>query len=332
MKSKSQELLDKSLAAMLAAIEIYNKPQISYREETFAILAVNAWELCLKAKALADNGNKLRIIYVKERRSLRDGTKAKKETYKLTRSGNPLTHSVDFLAKKLIAAGRLPEEAWRNLEALIEIRDNSVHFYNHSGTLRHAIQEIGMACIRNYVNLCKVWFACDFSQYNLVIMPLSFVAPPSDTEAVVLNNEERRFVAFLERLTTESRDRAEGVADYSVAVNVDLRFVRSKSDQALRVAIGHELGLPEIRLTEEQVLERYPWTSEDLVVECRHRYSDFKVTQYFYNIRRPLMSNRRYCHVRLLDPDKPSGSKKNFYSPMILEVLDQYYTKVEAAS
>ena len=40
-------LIDKSLSSMLSAIELYNKPDFSYREEAFAILAVNAWELLL---------------------------------------------------------------------------------------------------------------------------------------------------------------------------------------------------------------------------------------------------------------------------------------------
>lgn len=42
-------LLDKSMDSMLSAIEIYNKPNFNYREETFAVLAINAWELLLKA-------------------------------------------------------------------------------------------------------------------------------------------------------------------------------------------------------------------------------------------------------------------------------------------
>jgi len=42
-------LRNNSKAAMLAAIEIYNKPQIAYRDECFSILLVNAWELLLKA-------------------------------------------------------------------------------------------------------------------------------------------------------------------------------------------------------------------------------------------------------------------------------------------
>jgi hypothetical protein len=50
LKSRTQELLDKSVSAMISAIEIYNKPDFKYREETFAILAINSWELLLKAK------------------------------------------------------------------------------------------------------------------------------------------------------------------------------------------------------------------------------------------------------------------------------------------
>jgi Domain of unknown function (DUF3644) len=47
-------LVDNSLSAVLAAIEIYNKPNFSYREEAFTILIINAWELILKAKILKD--------------------------------------------------------------------------------------------------------------------------------------------------------------------------------------------------------------------------------------------------------------------------------------
>lgn len=55
--SRSQRLLKNSEAALLSAIEIYNKPAFSYREETFAILALNAWELLLKAKVLEQHDN-----------------------------------------------------------------------------------------------------------------------------------------------------------------------------------------------------------------------------------------------------------------------------------
>ena len=53
-----------SLSAMLAAIEIYNKPRMEYRDEVTVLLVVNAWELALKA-ALKKAG---RTIFYKKKR------------------------------------------------------------------------------------------------------------------------------------------------------------------------------------------------------------------------------------------------------------------------
>jgi hypothetical protein len=52
--SKHKLFVGKSVGAALSAIEIYNKPDFKYREETFAILMINAWELLLKAKIIKD--------------------------------------------------------------------------------------------------------------------------------------------------------------------------------------------------------------------------------------------------------------------------------------
>lgn len=45
----TKRLVDNSLAAMLAAVKVYNKPQVTYRDEVTVKLIVNAWELVLKA-------------------------------------------------------------------------------------------------------------------------------------------------------------------------------------------------------------------------------------------------------------------------------------------
>ena len=42
----------------MAAIEIYNKPRIDYRDECFVILLLNAWELVWKA-VISKNGNSI---------------------------------------------------------------------------------------------------------------------------------------------------------------------------------------------------------------------------------------------------------------------------------
>src|ERR1700739_3756668 len=85
-------LVEKATQAAVAAIEVYNKPGFTYREETFAILMLNAWELLLKARILKENKNKLRSIEVWETRSTKDGNG--KLAPKKNRSGNAITVSV----------------------------------------------------------------------------------------------------------------------------------------------------------------------------------------------------------------------------------------------
>ena len=46
--AKYKTLVEKSLEACLAAIEVYNKPNFQFREETFSILMLSAWELLFR--------------------------------------------------------------------------------------------------------------------------------------------------------------------------------------------------------------------------------------------------------------------------------------------
>ena len=61
-KQKQFYLLEKSLQAVISAIEIYNKPDFKYREKSFSILMVNARETLLKSKIVLVNSNDLRFI------------------------------------------------------------------------------------------------------------------------------------------------------------------------------------------------------------------------------------------------------------------------------
>jgi hypothetical protein len=114
MKARSRELLDRAIAAMVAAIDVYNKPDFPYRAESFTILALNGWELLLKAKWLADHDNRLNSLYVRYSRS-----EQKRSRYKRTRSGNPLTHSLDHLANELAIQKALDETPDATLKPLL---------------------------------------------------------------------------------------------------------------------------------------------------------------------------------------------------------------------
>jgi uncharacterized protein DUF3644 len=80
----SVDLAAKSVQAAVAAIEIYNKPSFTYREEAFSLLMTNAWELLLKAKWLADHGEVVETLY----EMTKDNTGGQKP--KENRSGNPI--------------------------------------------------------------------------------------------------------------------------------------------------------------------------------------------------------------------------------------------------
>src|SRR3990170_2506669 len=124
--SLSEDLAEKSVEAAVAAIEIYNKPNFSYREEAFALLMTNAWELLLKAKWLLDHADSVDSLY--ECENAADGSKVPKTN----RSGNPITYGLTYLAAKLLEDQNsgLEKGCHDNILALIEIRDNAAHLIN----------------------------------------------------------------------------------------------------------------------------------------------------------------------------------------------------------
>lgn len=323
MKARSQELLEKSISAMMSAIKIYNKPDFKYREETFSILAINSWELLLKAKFLKDNNNKIRSLYVMEKKQNKDGSLSKVLSIKLTESGNPFTHSLDYLAKKLAATGALNKLAKQNIDALREIRDSSVHFYNRNSIFAVQLQEVGTACVKNFVQAVKDWFDYDLSRYNFYLMPLAFIGAGSDFDSVSLNKEERNLTNYISALDEINDPNSE----YAVSVNVELKFLKSKAKDALAVQITNDPNATKLQLTETQWKERYPLNYEKLITKCKARYSNFLVNKKFHVIKSSFKDNPKYSVTKVLDPDNPKSVKQDWYSESVFSILDNDYTK-----
>lgn len=324
MKARYKELLDKAISATVAAIEVYNKPDFLYREESFAVLAVNGWELLLKAKWLHNNGNRIKSLYVMEQITLKDDSKGKRKVPKLTRSGTPFTHSIDYLCKKFVQTGQMEEVVWHNLKALVEVRDTSVHFYNHGTVFSIRIQELGAASLRNFVGLVGEWFQRDLSDFNFYLMPLAFVRPPANAHAVILNKEERkllRFIDDLEKRLDTNNDR------FLMTVNVEVRYTRSKTKDALDFRLTNNPNAQELRLTEEQIRDRYPLDFKELTTKCRERFADFKADQKYHKLRKELRENGLFGIERKLHPGNPKSANTWFHSYAILQELAKHYKK-----
>lgn len=326
-KSRSATLVDKSEAAMIAAIEIYNKPDYRYRDETFSILALNAWELLLKAKLLDENANDPKCLYVYERRIRSDGTQSQKKYLRRNRAGNPHTIS---LGRTLVLLENyhsisIDNALKSNLDALIEIRDNAVHFVNAGLDLYKQVLEVGTAAIRNYITLSRNWFGRDLSQYSFFLMPLGFIQTGDLATAATLGPNERNVVKYLADLAASGEESPN--TDFHVSLAVNLSFRRSKADNASAVAVTNDPNAPRVTISEEDIRERYPWDYSELTRRLKERYIDFKANQRYHEIRKPLMSDPRYVARRYLDPGNPRSQTKDYYNSNVLQVFDQHYTR-----
>lgn len=326
MKSRSRSLFEKSLASILASIEVYNKPDFSYREETFSILAINAWELLLKARIVQCEQNKICSIFASEKRRLKNGSWSKKEYYKRNRAGNALTIGL-FKAYELLVqkyGETIPPIVGQNIEILTEIRDNSIHFYNNDLDLRKSLLEVGTATLKNYASLSQRWFGADLGKYNFFIMPIGFVRDFHTAEVINLNLEEQKLLEYISK--TQKAANEESTYDFALSLEVNLK-IKKKGIGGAEVTISNNPDAVEVRLEEEDLLGKYPWGYENLKAQLTSRYSDFKQNQEFHSLKRSLESDPRYCLERLLDPTNPKSSKKRFYNPNIIREFDKHYQK-----
>lgn len=308
MKSRYQQLYEKSVSAMMSAIEIYNKPDFKYREETFAILAINSWELLLKSKWLKDNKNMINSLYVRESKKTKNGKPSKKKYIKKTKSGNPFTYSLLFLAEKLNANKHLDKTVYDNILALCEIRDSAVHFYNDSIGFAVRLQEIGSASVKNYVKIIKLWFNESLSNYNFYLIPLIHATFEPD-DIIKINKEENNVLMFLNNLENNNNNQESG---FSLSVGVEVNFTRSKANDALNVRFSNEPNAIKIKLSEKEIKDKYPMEYKELVEECRNKYTNFKLDKKFFDIKSECEKDDKYCHIRLLNPSNPKGGSKNF--------------------
>jgi hypothetical protein len=325
--SRALRLLRNAEAALLSAIEIYNKPTFAYREETFAILAINAWELLLKAKVLHEHNNSassLRVYYFKKKAS---GQPSKKPSIKTNRAGNEMTIGIHDcivrLEKKNI---KVAEAVKLNLHALIEIRDNAIHYINAGPQLAKLVLEVGTASVQNFIELAKRWFKLDLSDYGLYLMPIGFVAG-SKAKAVFLSSTEQKVLDYIANLVSKNHD-ATAPSDFSVALDVKISMDRGGDPTAAKMTISTGAGGIPVTLSDAEFHKIYKWDYENLTDKLKVRYSDFKSNGKFHSNRKKIIAALPQLHTRrFLDPIAKAGGYKDWYHPDIIAEFDKVYTR-----
>ncbi len=329
MKSRSHLMLEKSIAAVLSAIEIYNKPDFKYREELFSVLCINAWELLLKAKVLNLASNKVAALYVMEYRTLKNGQKSKIPRPKTNRSGTPQSISL-FEAYRVITEEygvKIDNTVIDNLSAITEIRDNSIHFVNDDLLLSLKVQELGTASLQNYLYLTKDWFGDILSGYNFYLMPLSFFRDFDTANGITLNKNENKILEYIQKIE-EKYDADQDVRDCNLTLKIDVKFQKGNSKTGNSYQLTNDPSAPTVRLVEEEINDKYPWDYEVLTTRLAKRYSDFKVNKKYHKLRSSLSIDKRFAYVRIFNPKNPEGGQKILFNPNIIKEFDKHYSKV----
>lgn len=323
-KTRSNLLLDKAVHAALSAIELYNKPNYLYREESFTILIVNAWELLLKAKILLDNNNSPICLYEMDKSIKKaDGTPYKKPRYKENRSGNKATISINTALNRM----SLPQDLKSQIETLIEIRDNAIHFYNESKVFDKKLLEVGTATLKSFVEMLGEWFDYPIHQHRLFLIPLAFDIPDS-FDANALTKESVGHKKLLAYIANQEKEAKKQNSTHSISLVVDVQFKRNTT--GIPVHTTGSGGTPIVIDSEDQFRNLYPWSYQDhLKPKLEEKYENFSPNKEFFAIKKTLESDPKFSGERYLDWNKKAGQKKRFYSPNIIKEFDKHYKKKE---
>ena len=209
-------------AALLAAIEIYNKPTVEYREQTFAILLVNAWEILLKARIVQQADGKLQAIYKKT---------DKRDYERDNRTKEPLTISL----REAVGRVTLPEEVSANVDGLALIRNTAMHTGILAPEVSRTVLEFGTAGVQNFINLSGEWFSEVVEVPYL--LPVGFTGRATVARGA-LPKAQREMLRELTALA--SSPSSEHGTSYSVVLTVNVQLNRGLSGGGGTIGITND--------------------------------------------------------------------------------------------
>lgn len=248
MEKLSKRLAKKSLNASLAALEIYNKPDCKYREESFCILMINAYEILFKAKILLDNKEKINSLYIYENKKGNKDKVLKQKVIKKNRIGQAYTIDINKCMQTLLSKGIITNNLKDNIDILIEIRDNAIHLLNRVSNIKEKIYSICAASIKNYVRIFETWFPeININEYNFFVTPLNFDTGIKNYDSLNTSIAERNFLNYLELISNCSSENDE----YDILVNVHIKVSKKDIDEAVLLKYASEGKKINIELNDE---------------------------------------------------------------------------------
>ena len=294
--------------ALLAAVDIYNKPRAAYREQTVAFLLVNAWEILIKARIVQKSKGKLETIYQRERDSRR---------YKRNSDREILTIGI----RGSLNQSGLPQEVKSNITGLIKVRNQATHLGVLVPELKQSILEFSTASVQNFAKAYADWFQDAIDAPYL--LPLGFVGA---AQAAVSKYPVRQ-KQLLKELSDLARSNDSSDSGYSVVMQIRVEINRGLSGGG-NIGLTNDPSVPKVSISDDEALKTFPTSYNELVDKCRSRYPDFKQNKRFHLAMKSVHQDAKCTYERKLDPTTETSNKKRFYnSEQTLAKLDNEYTK-----
>lgn len=198
--------LNKSQEAFLMAIEIYNKPTINYRLESFAFFICNAWELLLKAKLLKEN----KSIYYSDKKN-RSLSLSNCITAIFTNDKDPIR---------------------KNLEIILNLRNTSTHFIIKE--MDNIYLPFMQANVLNYSKILFDYFNIDITKkINSAFLNLIINNDELD-ESKILSKYGSNILERYLKMKREADDISQSASD-KLAIKFDLNIKLVKNDNEAQV-------------------------------------------------------------------------------------------------
>ena len=327
----AKTLVKNGCAALMAALEIHNKPLFEYRYEVCTLLVINAWELVVKA-----------LIYQKWKDVPLEDENGPRSFKKCLN---------DVSSRLAGAENRAFLPVKESLLNLYKYRNSVAHF--HSEELDAILFSLLRASVLDFREFVKTHFKREVCAGPTVLLPIHVSGDFNPVEFLIkrptqnqASAEVRDFINGL--LDSCERLQAAGIEDsiFSTwtmeilsakkASNADVLAARADgSPDATPIEVVNRLGeirvsdsltAPEVRLSDAEFFKIYSQTHDDVCKKATQMFSDFRCNPKFHAIKKGIKGNSKFHGVRSLDPDG-KGMKKERYTEAIYEELARYYQK-----
>ena len=159
-------------------------------------------------------------------------------------------------------------------QTLDKIKVEEINIENEPILEKHYLEIIG-ASISSYQTALSKWFNYSIEDEDLFIIPIGFNMPKEYDVTDVKTKEEKNILKYI----SETRNKSVAKSDYDIALNIELKFTKSKDIDAISVRY-EENGIPIAFDSEDKFKNKYPLSFSELIKNMTYGTKVHEILEY----------------------------------------------------